>query len=68
MANLSPNVTWNFYMKDSSIYYNEDLECLMIYSDHSDKVVLEGVKLKDLRRAVKDRYSETKARKRGMIK
>ena len=40
----------------------------MIYSDHSDKVVLEGVKLKDLRRAVKDRYSEAKARKRGMIK
>ena len=55
-------------MKDSSIYYNEDLECLMIYSDHSDKVVLDGVKLKDLRRAVKDRYSEAKAKKRGMIR
>ena len=68
MANLSPDVTWNFYMKDASIYYNEDMECLMIYSDHSDKVVLDGIKLKDLRAAVKDRYSETKARKRGMIK
>ena len=55
-------------MKDASIYYNEDMECLMVYSDHSDKVVLDGIKLKDLRAAVKDRYSETKAKKRGMIK
>ena len=57
MANLSPEVTWNFYMKDSSIYYNEDMECLMIYSDHSDKVVLDGIKLKDLKECIKERYS-----------
>ena len=60
MANLSPDVTWNFYMKDSSIYYNEDMECLMIYSDHSDKVVLDGIKLKDLKECIKDRYSTKK--------
>ena len=63
MTNLSPDVTWNFYMKDSSIYYNEDMECLMIYSDHSDKVVLDGIKLKDLKECIKDRYS---AKKRGL--
>ena len=63
MANLSPEVTWNFYMKDSSIYYNEDMECLMIYSDHSDKVVLDGIKLKDLKECIKERYS---AKKRGL--
>ena len=63
MAHLSPEVTWNFYMKDSSIYYNEDMECLMIYSDHSDKVVLDGIKLKDLKECIKERYS---AKKRGL--
>ena len=63
MTNLSPDVTWNFYMKDSSIYYNEDMECLMIYSDHTDKVVLDGIKLKDLKECIKDRYS---AKKRGL--
>ena len=63
MTNLSPDVTWNFYMKDASIYYNEDMECLMIYSDHSDKVVLDGIKLKDLKECIKDRYS---AKKRGL--
>ena len=68
MANLQPDCTWNFYMKDASIYYNEDLETLMIYSDHSDKVVLDGIKLKDLRMCIKSRYSESKARKRGQIK
>lgn len=55
-------------MKDPSIYYNEDMECLMVYSDHSDKVVLDGIKLKDLRAAVKDRYSQERAKKRGMIR
>ena len=63
MTNLSPDVTWNFYMKDASIYYNEDMECLMIYSDHSDKVVLDGIKLKDLKECIKDRYT---AKKRGL--
>jgi hypothetical protein len=63
MANLSPDVTWNFYMKDASIYYNEDMECLMIYSDHSDKVVLDGIKLKDLKECIKERYT---AKKRGL--
>ena len=63
MAHLSPEVTWNFYMKDSSIYYNEDMECLMIYSDHSDKVVLDGIKLKDLKECIKERYT---AKKRGL--
>lgn len=55
-------------MKDASIYYNEDMETLMIYSDHSDKVVIDGIKLKDLKESIKDRYSETKARRRGQIK
>ena len=55
-------------MKDASIYYNEDMECLMIYSDHSDKVVLDGIKLKDLRMCIKSRYSEKKAKRRGQIK
>ena len=32
-------------MKDASIYYNETMECLMIYSDHTDKVILDGIKL-----------------------
>tara|TARA_X000000368_G_scaffold352148_1_gene292896 strand:- start:477 stop:683 length:207 start_codon:yes stop_codon:yes gene_type:complete len=68
MANLSPDVTFHFFMKDASIYYNEDMETLMIYSDHSDKVVIDGIKLKDLKESIKDRYSETKARKRGQIK
>ena len=45
MAHLSPDVTWNFYMKDASIYYNEDMDCLMIYSDHTDKVILDGITL-----------------------
>ena len=63
MAHLSPEVTWNFYMKDSSIYYNEDMECLMIYSDHTDKVVLDGIKLKDLKECIKERYS---AKKKGL--
>ena len=49
MTNLSPDVTWNFYMKDASIYYNEDMECLMIYSDHTDKVILDGIPLKALK-------------------
>ena len=49
MTNLSPNVTWNFYMKDASIYYNEDMECLMVYSDHTDKVILDGIPLKALK-------------------
>ena len=63
MAHLSPEVTWNFYMKDASIYYNEDMECLMIYSDHTDKVVLDGIKLKDLKDCIKERYT---AKKRGL--
>ena len=63
MTNLSPDVTWNFYMKDASIYYNEDMECLMIYSDHTDKVVLDGIKLKDLKDCIKERYT---AKKRGL--
>lgn len=50
-------------MKDASIYYNEDMECLMIYSDHSDKVVLDGIKLKDLKECIKERYT---AKKRGL--
>ena len=49
MTNLSPDVTWNFYMKDASIYYNEDMECLMIYSDHSDKVILDGITLSNMK-------------------
>ena len=36
-------------MKDASIYYNEDMECLMIYSDHTDKVILDGIPLKALK-------------------
>ena len=68
MANLSPDVSWNFCMKDASIYYNEDMETLMVYSDHSDKVILDGIKLKDLKECIKDRYSESIAKKRGQIK
>ena len=55
-------------MKDASIYYNEDMETLMIYSDHSDKVILDGSKLKDLKECIKERYSATKAKRRGQIK
>ena len=68
MSQLSPDVSYHFYMKDASCYYNEDMETLMVYSDHSDKVILDGIKLKDLKECIKERYSESIAKKRGQIK
>ena len=61
MAHLSPDVTWNFYMKDASIYYNEDMECLMVYSDHTDKVILDGITLSNMKE-VFARIGSTKLR------
>jgi hypothetical protein len=45
MAQLTHDITYNFYIKDASQDYNEEMECLMVYSDHCDKVVFDGIDL-----------------------
>ena len=40
---LSPEVTYEYYFRNASIYYCKEHDCLRIHDDHEDSVLLNGI-------------------------